>query len=125
MSFQRHDLLTAIRGADADGNLATTGDPLWNSLANTPADPSYPGAHSVISAAGATVLTSFFGPDDTITVNSEALPGVVRSFRSYQGVREEAGLSRIYAGVHTRIDHLAGERLGTAVAHDVLKHAFS
>ena len=33
----------------------------------------------------------------------------------------EAGLSRIYGGVHTRIDHEAGIKLGHDVARFVLK----
>ena len=44
------------------------------------------------------------------------LPGVVRTFASYTAVASEAGLSRIYAGVHTRVDHDAGVVLGGDVA---------
>jgi hypothetical protein len=112
--------LTAIREAATDGNLATVADPNWTALAGTPADPSYPGAHSVISAAGATVLSAFFGKHDDITVSSEVLPGVVRHFDSYQAAALEAGQSRIFAGVHTRLDHNAGLQLGRHVAHEVL-----
>jgi membrane-associated phospholipid phosphatase len=42
---------------------------------------------------------------------------------SFSAVATEAGLSRIYAGVHTRIDHVAGLTLGTDVASFVLKNA--
>jgi hypothetical protein len=112
--------VTAIREAGTTNPLITA-DPTWNSLANTPADPSYPGAHSVISEAGATVLSSFFGNDDQVSVTSELLPGVTRSFGSYQAVATEAGLSRIFAGVHTRIDHNAGLTLGRQVAEFVLE----
>jgi hypothetical protein len=112
--------ITAIREAATDGNPATIADPNWTPLAATPADPSYPGAHSVISEAGATVLSAFFGNRDDITVSSEVLPGVVRNFDSYQGAALEAGQSRIFAGVHTRLDHNAGLSLGQNVADDVL-----
>jgi len=108
--------ISAIREAATDGNPATDADPNWSPLAATPADPSYPGAHSVISSAGATVLSAFFGHHDDITVTSEVLPGVVRHFDSYEDVAHEAGLSRIFAGVHTRLDHEAGLRLGRSVA---------
>lgn len=114
--------ITAIRLADTDGNPATVGDPIWTPLAVTAADPSYPGAHSTISAAGATVLSAFFGNQDQIRVTSDVLPGVVRTFASYNDVATEAGLSRIYAGQHTRIDHEAGLALGQAVAQFVLPH---
>jgi hypothetical protein len=113
--------ITAIREAASTGNPGTTADPTWSPLATTPADPSYPGAHSVISEAGATVLTSFFGRHDRLTVTSELLPGVTRTFAGYQAAASEAGLSRIFAGLHTRLDHEAGLRLGGAVAGFVLE----
>ena len=112
--------ITAIREAATDGNPATIADPNWTPLATTPADPSYPGAHSVISEAGATVLSAFFDKNQDITVTSEVLPGVVRHFDTYQGAALEAGQSRIFAGVHTRLDHDAGLRLGQSVADNVL-----
>ena len=115
--------ITAVRLADTDGNPATTGDPTWTPLAVTAADPSYPGAHSTISAAGAAVLAAFFGNRDEIKVSSPALPGAVRAFRSYSDVATEAGLSRIYAGQHTRIDHVAGLHLGSNVARFVLRES--
>src|SRR3954469_14177657 len=44
--------ITAIRA---------TSDPDWTPLSNTAPDPSYPGAHGTISAAGADVLASIYG----------------------------------------------------------------
>jgi hypothetical protein len=114
--------VTAIRLASTTGNPATVGNPTWTPLAVTALDPSYPGAHSTISSAGATVLLAFFGNQDQIKVTSDVLPGVVRTFASYNDVATEAGLSRIYAGQHTRIDHEAGLQLGHAVAQFVLPH---
>jgi hypothetical protein len=112
--------IDAIRRADTDGNPDTVADPAWTPLAKTPADPSYPGAHSVVSAAAATVLGELLGDRPQLTVTSEVLPGVTRSFDSLHDVVEEAGRSRILAGVHTRLDDRAGRRLGRAVAgHDL------
>ncbi len=49
-------------------------DPAWLPLSTkTAPDPSYPGAHSAISKAGATVLTSYFGNQFTLDVTSESL----------------------------------------------------
>jgi membrane-associated phospholipid phosphatase len=112
--------ITAIRLGDSTGNPAITGDPTWTPLATTPADPSYPGAHSVISEAGATVLSAYFGNNDQIQVTSDVLPGTTRAFDSYQAVVTDAGLSRIFAGVHTRLDHEAGLALGQNIARLVL-----
>ena len=50
------------------------------------------------------------------------LNGVTRTFGSFQAAANEAGLSRIWAGQHTRLDHQAGERLGGQVAAFVLGH---
>jgi hypothetical protein len=116
--------VTAIRLADTDGNPNTVADPTWLPLAgNTAADPSYPGAHSTISAAGANVLASFFGDDQNFAVTSSALPGVTRSFTGFDAAAQEAGLSRIFAGQHTRLDHVAGLELGHDVAGFVLHNA--
>jgi hypothetical protein len=117
--------VTAIRLGDTIGNPAIAGDPTWTPLATTPADPSYPGAHSVLSSAGATVLSSFFSKDDQIQVTSDVMKGTVRTFDSYQAVMTEAGLSRIFAGVHTRLDHESGLELGRDVAQFVLRESKS
>jgi hypothetical protein len=74
----------------------------------------------VVSEAGATVLTRHFGPREHVVVTSEALPGVTRTFERFQDIADEAGLSRIFAGVHTRLDHDAGQRMGVDVARFVL-----
>jgi PAP2 superfamily len=123
-TYQLWRPVTAIQLADTDGNPATVADPNWLPLAGkTPADPSYPGAHSTISAAGADVLTRFFGDHESFSVTSPALPGVTRSFDNFRDAAQEAGLSRIYAGVHTRLDHVAGLKLGREVANFVLRNA--
>jgi membrane-associated phospholipid phosphatase len=116
--------ITAIREGGS-GTPATSGDPTWTPLLGTAPDPSYPGAHSAISAAGAVVLASVFGDHDRISVTSDVLPGVVRSFDTYSAAAREAGLSRIYGGVHTRIDHVAGIELGNDVASFVLRESRS
>ena len=116
--------VTAIRAADTDGNPQTVADPNWLPLSvKTAADPSYPGAHSAVSAASAAVLKFFFNTDDfSYDVTSEVLPGVERSFTSFTAAAEEAGLSRIYAGVHFRTDHTAGQQLGLNVAAYVFQN---
>jgi hypothetical protein len=111
--------ITAIRAGTPD-NPAVTADPTWSPLAVTAADPSYPGAHSSISQAAAAVLSDFFGRHVELTVGSDAMAGVTRHFSSFQAAATEAGLSRIFAGQHTRIDHEAGRALGSRVAHFVL-----
>jgi membrane-associated phospholipid phosphatase len=72
-----------------------------------PNHPSYPSAHSCVSAAAATVLGAIF-PDRTAELN---------------GWVTEAGLSRMYAGIHYRFDITAGRNLGEAVGRWALAHA--
>jgi hypothetical protein len=92
-------------------------------VGNTTPDPAYPGAHAVISAAGAEVLVAVLQRDRLdFNVTSEVLPGVERSFASFSAAREEATLSRIFAGVHFRNDLTTGQRLGRDVADFVLDH---
>jgi hypothetical protein len=102
----------------------TMADPNWTPVVPTAADPSYPGAHAVISAAAARILGTFFGGDSfAFTAQSTALPGVERSFTSFSAAANEAALSRIYAGQHFRTDEIAGQQLGDEVADYVLQKA--
>lgn len=110
--------VTAIRAANTAENPETAPDPNWlPEVGKTAPDPSYPGAHAVISAAAAEVLESFFEADDfEFNVTSEVLPGVERSFTSFSAASKEATLSRIFAGQHFRFDLTTGRRLGLEVA---------
>ena len=114
--------VTAIRAADNGINPETVADPNWlPEVGKTAPDPSYPGAHAVISAAGAEVLISFLERDRfEFNVTSEVLPGVERSFTSFSAAAEEATLSRIFGGQHFRFDLTTGQRLGRDVADFVL-----
>src|SRR6266513_4894046 len=112
--------VTAVRLAGTDENPQTEPNPTWLPLSTrTAPDPSYPGAHSAISKAGATVLSFYFGDQFTFDVSSESLAGVTRHFTSFSAAAEEAGLSRIYAGQHFRTDHIAGKDLGEQVAQSI------
>jgi membrane-associated phospholipid phosphatase len=112
--------VTAVQLAGTDGNPQTDPNPTWLPLSTkTAPDPSYPGAHSAISKASATVLGFYFGDQFTFDVSSESLAGVTRHFTSFSAAAEEAGLSRIYAGQHFRTDHIAGKSLGRRVAESI------
>ena len=119
--------VTAIRAVDTGINPETVGDPTWlPEVGKTAPDPSYPGAHAVISASGAEVLISFFERDHAeFTVTSEVLPGVERSFTSISAAAEEATLSRIFGGQHFRFDLTTGQRLGRDVADFVLDNSLT
>ena len=114
--------VTAVRAAATDGNPDTDADPNWlPEVGNTTPDPSYPGAHAVISKAGAEVLISFFHNDNfDFSVTSEVMPGVERSFTSFEAAAQEATQSRLFAGVHFPFDLSTGQRLGADVADFVV-----
>ena len=75
-------------------------DPLIKVVFPTPNHPSYPSGHSCVSAAAASVLTAFF-PEKKAELD--------------QGVAD-AGMSRVFAGIHYPFDISAGQTLGRSVA---------
>jgi hypothetical protein len=123
-TYNRWRPVTAIRAGGTDDNPETTPDANWlPEVGNTPPDPAYPGAHAVISAAAATILTALLQRDHLdFAVTSEVLPGVERSFAGFSAAADEATQSRIFAGVHFRNDLTSGHRLGRDVADFVLDH---
>jgi membrane-associated phospholipid phosphatase len=114
--------ITAIRLGSTAGNPGITGDPNWNPLAVTAANPSYPGAHATISQAAATVLSTFYGDHQPLIVRSDGAPGVTRTFGSFEAAANDSTLSRLFAGQHTMIDLVAGQQLGRHVGDFVLDH---
>jgi membrane-associated phospholipid phosphatase len=113
--------VTAIQFAgDSDLNPATESDSTWTPLITTPNFPSYTSAHSTVSGASAGVLTALFGPDYHFTVGSEGMPGVTRSFASFDAAAAEAGQSRIYGGIHYQFDNQNGLASGHALAQFVV-----
>lgn len=111
---------TAIQNADQDGNADTTADTNWRSLLITPPHPDYVSGHSTFSAAAAGILAATFGDETAFSTTSATLPGVTRSFTSFSEAAEEAGLSRIYGGIHTSYANAAGQAIGEKVADAVL-----
>jgi PAP2 superfamily len=115
--------VTAIPLADTDGNPKTLPDPEWMPLFATPAHPEYPSAHSCLSAAAGAVLANRFGERTDFSVESDLMPGVVRSFKSFSSALDEVKNARIFAGLHFRFSTDDGETLGASVAEYVLDHA--
>jgi hypothetical protein len=109
--------VTAIRYGDTDGNDATAADSNWSPLLATPPFPEHVSGHSTFSGAAATVLALFYGTDDIpFTVGSDFMPGIQRSFSSFSVAASEAGMSRIYGGIHFMTANLDGLRGGANIA---------
>jgi len=115
--------VTAIQEPTDDGNPATIAQPGWVPLLETPNHPSFASGHSTTGAAGAEVLSAFFGEAVSFDVSSSTLPGVVRSFDSFQAAAAENADSRIYGGIHWRFDNEIGLALGAEVGRYATEHA--
>ena len=90
--------------------------PTWSSFITTPPFPDYTSGHSTFSGAAARVLARFYGRDDIAFVTgSDALPGVTRSFAGFSAAAAEAGVSRIYGGIHYRSANQDGLAAGAAI----------
>lgn len=78
-------------------------DPKWEPLLITPPFPEYPSGHSTQSGAAATVLTAIWGEDFAFTDATHEDDGLApRSFPSFWAAADEAGISRLYGGIHFR-----------------------
>ena len=109
--------ITAIPLAESSGNADVTPEQGWKPLLTTPAFPEYVSGHSVFSGAASAALCLFFGDDQaTFTAHTDApdLRGVTRRFGSFSQAADEAGMSRIYGGIHFHFSHLAGAGAGRA-----------
>lgn len=117
--------VTAIHEAGRVEHAALIADSEWMPLLKTPPFPAYSSGHSTFSGAGAAVLTNFFGTDAIrFTSTSDALPGVTRSFASFSSAAKEAGMSRIYGGIHWSFDNQEGLTCGQKVGDYVSKSFF-
>lgn len=124
--------IDAVRGADGDGNAATTADASWTPLLNTPSFPSYVSGHSAFSGAAAAVLSSLFGQNYSFTTRADrGSTGVwppsddvtqlqSRSFTSFEQAAQEAGLSRVYGGIHYSFDNTAGLAVGKSIGQAIV-----
>ena len=84
----------------------------WSSLIGTPPHPEFPAAHATLSYAAATALTSSFG-QSAVTDNSYVDIGMnERKYNSILEAAREAGMSRLYGGIHYRHSIEQGFLLG-------------
>ncbi len=78
-------------------------DPKWEPLLNTPPFPEYPSGHSTQSGAAAAVLTNLFGDNFAFEDKTGAHAGLApRNFASFNAAADDAGISRMYGGIHFR-----------------------
>ncbi|MBT9546966.1 MAG: vanadium-dependent haloperoxidase [Candidatus Sericytochromatia bacterium] len=94
--------------------------PQWKPLLTTPPFPEYPSGHSVGSGAAAEVLEALLGPGQ-FTDQTHVLRGQkARSFASFRAAADEAGISRLYGGIHYRDAIEQGLAQGRCVGQAVM-----
>lgn len=78
-------------------------DPKWEPLLNTPPFPEYPSGHSTQSGAAAAVLANLFGENFAFEDKTGSHAGLAaRNFPSFRAAADDAGISRLYGGIHFR-----------------------
>jgi len=126
--------VTAIHGAETDGNPATTADPTWTPLDTTPPIPGPESADSVQGAAAATILANVFDTDRvTFTACSLSLPDgqqcddpapTQRRFTGFWQAAQENANAGVWMGSYFRhtaeVGLTQGKQLATQVMADLL-----
>jgi membrane-associated phospholipid phosphatase len=96
-------------------------DSTYEPFIPTPPFPEHPAGHATQSAAAASVMTALMG-----TVAFEDSSGLwighdIRKFSSFKAAADEAGISRIYAGIHFPSGNEAGRALGKCIGDQVVQ----
>jgi len=88
-------------------------DPTWLPFIPTPPHPEYPAAHAFDTGSVMEAVSTVLGDEIDLTDHSYDFRGwAPRSFTSIFGVAEEAGISRLYGGIH----YLESINTGLAIA---------
>ena len=96
-------------------------DSTWEPLIPTPPFPEYPSGHSTVSAAAATVIAATVGDGAFDDSTGLTIGNPVRRFESFGAAAREAGLSRVYGGIHFPYGTVGGRILGECVGTKVLE----
>lgn len=98
----------------------TMGHTTWNSTLATPAHPEYPSAHSTLSAGAAHIFEQLFGNIRSFTDHTYDYLGFApRTYTSYTAIANEAGVSRLYGGIHYPLSIDAGLSQGKKIGQNI------
>ena len=91
-------------------------NPTWSSFIPTPPHPEYPAAHAAVTGSVMEAVTKVLGDNVTFTDHTYDFRGwAPRTFTSLIKAGEEAGISRLYGGIH----YLPSINAGLILAHEV------
>jgi hypothetical protein len=121
--------VTAIANAASDENSATMADPTWAPLLTTPPYPSHASNVACIGTSASRALAKILGNDQipfsvtwTWTGAAGAGADVTRQYGAFSELSEEAGMSRVYGGIHFEFELTAAAASCTKVADYVVDH---
>ena len=96
-------------------------DPKWEPAIPTPPFPEFFSGHSTVSAAAAETLQKLIGAKPFVDSTALTIGHDVRRFESFRAAAAEAGMSRIYGGIHYPAANTAGAEVGRCVANKVVE----
>jgi hypothetical protein len=95
-------------------------DPNWLPFIPTPPHPEYPAAHAFVTGSVMQALTEVLGDHVSVTDHTYDFRGwTPRTFSSIFAAAEEAGISRLYGGIH----YLPSINVGLAFGHIIGRRA--
>jgi len=128
------DLETEIGGVD--WILAVDWVPYQSPTFVTPSFAAYVSGHSTFSRASAEVLTAMTGSNffpgglgewrieaDWLKFEAGPTAAVTLQWATYQDAADQAGISRLYGGIHVRSDDFEGRIIGMRVGQDAWERA--
>ena len=94
-------------------------DPNWTSTISTPPFPTYASGHATVSGATSMVLTALFGDNVSFTDRTHENQFGARQFSSFYAAATEAAASRLYGGIHYRMDNEIGLEKGKMIGKHI------
>jgi hypothetical protein len=102
--------------------IRATMDKNWEPTIPTPPFPEYLSGHSTNSAAAAEALAGLMESKPFVDSTALTIGHDARHFESFRAAADEAGLSRIYGGIHYQAANMAGAELGRCIGAKVVQH---
>jgi hypothetical protein len=94
-------------------------DNAWLSFIPTPPHPEYPAAHAFITGSAMKAAERVIGPTGIIDHTYDFKGWTPRSYNSLFDAAREAGISRLYGGIHYRKSIEIGLELGEKLGNDI------
>jgi hypothetical protein len=108
--------VTSIPLAETDGNSDTLVDAGWEPLVSTPSHPEYPAGHPAQNGAAATILLSYFAPEQVFALTTGQAG---RTYSNIMDARSDGNTARVWGGMHYPSTIAISDHLGQVIARYV------